>query len=185
MKEKILMVAAGEMNKRGVKFTLDHVAVGAGISKKTIYRYFTSKNVLITEIIEVALADVENQEREILANEERSFAEKLTDLMLLEPKKFGKTNDWVMEDIKRYCNKDWEKIEQFKYERMLVMNQFLEEGIALGIVQNINTKVAARLLLGACRELSQYEFLVENNLDSIQVRQLLTEIFLHGILTKG
>ena len=27
----------------------------------------------------------------------------------------------------------------------------------------MNTKVAARLLLGACRELSQYDFLLENS----------------------
>ncbi len=184
MREKILMVAATQMNKRGIKFTVDHVAVGAGISKKTIYRHFASKNVLITQVIEMALVDIEKQEREILANQSRSFAEKITDLMLLEPKEFGKTEDWVLEDIKRHCNKDWERIEQFKYERMLVLKELLDEGISLGIVEKVNTQVAARVLLGAARELSQYEFLRENNLDSIQARQLLVEIFLHGILTE-
>lgn len=184
MKEKILMATAQEINNRGIKFTIDHVAAQLGISKKTIYQYFSSKDVLITQVIEMALADVESQERDILANQEGDFAERIKDLMLLAPKKSGKTNDWVMEDIRQYRPQDWKRIEQFKYERMLVMSEFLEKGIAQGIVQKMNTQVAARLLLGACRELSQYTFLIENNLDSIQARQMLTDIFLHGILNE-
>lgn len=182
MKDKILMTAAEEMNQRGIKFTLDHVANRLGISKKTIYQYYSSKDVLITKIIDLALDDVQSQEHAILADEDRDFVQKLQDLMMLAPKKFGKTNDWVMEDIKRSCIIEWKRIEDFKYGRMLAISGLLEEGITLGIVQKINTEVAARLLIGACKELQQYDFLVENNLESIQVRQLLTDIFLYGIL---
>jgi AcrR family transcriptional regulator len=182
MKNKILIAAAQEMNHRGLKFTIDHVATKVGISKKTIYQYYASKDILITEVINMALADVEEQETVILVEKDKDFAERIKKLMLLEPKSFGKTNDWVMEDIKRFRPLDWQKIEQFKYERMLVLSDFLEEGIVQGLVPKMNTKVAARLLLGACREISQYEFLVENNLDFTQARQLLTDIFLYGIL---
>lgn len=184
MEEKILMAAALEMNQRGIKFTLDHVATQVGISKKTIYQYYPSKDVLISKIIDMALEDVLNQETTILEDEKRDFVEKLQDLMMLNPKRFGKPNDWVMEDIKRYCIEEWKRIEEFKYGRMLAISQLLEEGITLGMVRKINTKVAARLLIGACKELQQYEFLVENNMDSMQVRQLLTDIFMRGILTE-
>lgn len=182
MKEKILMAVAQEINNRGIKFTVDQVSNQLGISKKTIYQYYPSKDVLISRVIDMALDDVLNQEQEILADNESDFAERIKDLMLLAPLKFGKINDWVMEDIKRYRRHDWDRIEQFKYERMVQMSQFLQKGIELGLVHAMNTKVAARLLLGACRELSQYDFLVENNMDSIQARKLLTDIFLHGIL---
>jgi hypothetical protein len=63
---------------------------------------------------------------------------------------------------------------------LLVISRFLEEGITLGMIQDMNTKVAAKLLAGACKELQQYEFLVENNLDSMQVRQILTDVFMLG-----
>lgn len=182
MKDRILLAAAYEMNHRGIKFTLDHVAARLGISKKTIYQYYASKDILITGIVGMALEDVRNQAREILADTSRDFAERLKNLILLNPKKFGKPNDWVMEDIKRCRPHDWESIEELKYQQMLVLSDFLEEGIVLGLVPAMNTKVAARLLLGACRELSQYDFLVENNLDFLQARELLTDIFLHGIL---
>jgi len=182
MKEKILLAAAIEMNYRGIKFTIDQVAEKLGISKKTIYQYYPSKDVLITEVVAMALADVEEQASEILADTERDFVERIKDLMLLEPKKFGKTNDWVMEDIKRHRPRDWEKIEKLKYNQTIILSEFLEDGIARGIVAEMNTKVAARLLLGACRELSQYDFLVENKLDFMQARKLLTDIFLNGIL---
>lgn len=184
MKDKILMTAAQEMNNRGIKFTIDQVATKLSISKKTIYQYYPSKERLIAGIVDMALADVKSQASAILADVDGDFTERITDLLLLEPRKFGKTNDWVMEDIKRFRPLDWEKIEAFKYEQMLVISRFLEEGITLGIVSDINTKVAARLLRGACYELSQYDFLVDNNLDFTQARQVLTDIFLHGILKR-
>lgn len=182
MKDKILLAAAYEMNHRGIKFTIDHVATRLGISKKTIYQYYVSKDVLITGVVNMALDDVRSQANAILADTGRDFAERLKDLILLNPQKFGKPNDWVMEDIKRCRPHDWERIEALKYDQMLVLSDFLEEGIVLGLVPAMNTKVAARLLLGACRELSQYDFLRENKLDFMQARQLLTDIFLHGIL---
>jgi len=184
MKEKILQATAHEFNNRGVKFTIEHVAAHLGISKKTIYQYFSSKDVLITEVIEMVLADVELEEQEILNDKDRDFADRIKDLMLLSPKRIVKVNDWIMEDIKRYRPSNWNRIEQFRYERMLVLSEFLESGILLGIVPALNTKVAARLLLGACTELSKYDFLVENNLDSIQAREVLADIFLHGILKR-
>lgn len=182
MKDKILLAAAYEMNHRGIKFTIDHVATRLSISKKTIYQYYVSKDVLITGVVMMALDDVRSQAKEILADTSRNFADRLKDLILLNPKKFGKPNDWVMEDIKRCRPHDWESIEALKYEQMLVLSDFLEEGIVLGLVPAMNTKVAARLLLGACRELSQYDFLVANQLDFLEARELLTDIFLHGIL---
>lgn len=182
MEEKILMATVQEVNTRGMKFTIDHIAARLGISKKTIYQYFSSKDVLITKATEAILVDIESQERDILADTKGDFAERIKDLMLLAPKKFGNPHDWVMEDIKKYRSGDWELIEQFKYERMLVLSEFLEEGIALGIVKKMNTKVVAKFLLGACRELSQDNFLVENNLNLIQARELLTDVFLHGFL---
>lgn len=185
MKEKILMAVAQEIKNRGIKFTIDNVAVRLGISKKTIYQYFSSKDEIITQVIELALVDVEGQEQEILAGKETDFVEKIGALILLTPKIFGPIDDWIMADIERYRSQDWERIEKFKYERMLVLSQLLEEGIDLGIVRTMNAKVAARLLLGACRELSQYKFLEENNLNSIEARRLLTEVFLYGILAKS
>lgn len=184
MKDKILMAAGQEMNNRGIKFTIDQVAGKLGISKKTIYQYYQSKDILIAGIVDMALSDVQSQADDILADVDGDFIERITDLLLLEPRKFGKTNDWVMEDIKRFHPVEWERIEAFKYEQMLVISRFLEEGIALGIVSDINTKVAARLLRGACQELSQYDFLVENQLDFTQTRQLLADIFLYGILKR-
>lgn len=184
MKEQILMATAQEINHRGIKFTVDNVAIRLGISKKTIYQYFSSKDELITQVVEMALVDVENQEQDILADKESNFEERITGLLLLTPKIFGPIEDWVMEDIERYRLQDWKRIEQFKLERMVALSQLLEEGIALGSVKKMNTKVGARILLGACRELSLYKFLAENNLTSVEARGLLTDIFLHGILNK-
>ncbi|XEQ95118.1 hypothetical protein SCACP_40210 [Sporomusa carbonis] len=169
------------MNERGIKFTIDSVAARLGISKKTIYQYYPSKDELITSIIDAALADVETQRNRILTGE-GDFVSKLTAIVTLEPRLFGKINYWIMDDIKRWRLSEWERIMSFRRERTHYIAQILEEGIASGHVRPINTRVAARMLLSTVGDFLEYNFLAENNLTFTDALKELNDIFQYGVL---
>ncbi|BBB90691.1 MAG TPA: TetR/AcrR family transcriptional regulator [Methylomusa anaerophila] len=183
MKERILKTAAEEMNERGVKFTVDAVAARLGISKKTLYQYFESKDHLIASIVDAAIVDMANQKAEIM-NSNKDFVSKLAAIVTVEPKIFGKVHDWVLEDIKRHRPEDWERITCFRRERTQAMAKILEEGIAGGHIRRINTAVAAQMLCSAVGEFLEYGFLAENNISFTDALQALTDIFLYGVLTE-
>ncbi|EAX48808.1 transcriptional regulator, TetR family [Thermosinus carboxydivorans Nor1] len=184
MKERILAAAAQEMNERGVKFTVDAVAARLGISKKTLYQYYPSKDALIAAIIDAALADMVAQKEQILASAE-PFPRLLAAVLTVRPKLFGKINDWVMEDIKKFRPQEWQKIERYRREHTAVVMNLLEAGKREGFIRPIHSRVAAQMLLGAVGELLDYRFLAENNLSLSEALDAVTDVFLNGVLTKA
>ncbi len=176
-----MFAAAQEMNTRGVKFTIDDVAARIGISKKTIYQYYASKDVLITSIVDAALNDVQTQNRDTMEGQ-GDFVSKLTAIITSEPNLFGKINYWVLDDLKRYRPEEWERITSFRRGRNKDIARILEEGIASGHIRPINTSVAAQMLLSACADFLDYRFLDENNLTFGDALKALNDIFQFGVL---
>lgn len=184
MKQRILMAAAQEMNERGVKFTVDAVAARLGISKKTFYEHYRSKDELIATLITVALEDEEAQEAEILAGD-MDFNDKLTAYLNVTPQIFGKINEWVIEDIRRLRPDDWNRIERYHREKETTIRRILDEGIASGHLRPVNTYFAAHFLMATCKELLDYQFLQECNLTLVDAVSISTDIFLKGIIKQS
>ena len=64
MKDKILDMAANKIQIHGLKkFTIDEIARDLKISKKTIYKYFSSKDEIVEEFFKtIVKSDKENME---------------------------------------------------------------------------------------------------------------------------
>ena len=184
MKQRIIMAAAQEMNTRGVKFTVDAVAERLGISKKTLYQFFASKDELIRELVDVAMDDMTSQEETVLTGS-LNFPEKLRALLTIEPKVYGKINEWVIDDLQRYRPEDWQRIDQYRRHRIDHVQDFIEQGIAGGNLRPVNAAVAAQMLFGACGELIKYPFLSDNNLTLSDALKALTDIFMFGVLSSS
>lgn len=69
MKEKIIESTIKLMDSRGTRFTVDDIASELKISKKTIYKNFSSKENLASAVFSKIIADVErNQEKIFQSN---------------------------------------------------------------------------------------------------------------------
>lgn len=76
MKNKIIATATETFVKLGVRsVTMDDIAQQMGISKKTIYKYFTKKEALITETAQVAHAEIRQVIAEVLGRNLNPIAE--------------------------------------------------------------------------------------------------------------
>lgn len=84
MRDKIIESALELVEKYGIKFTLDDVAVMLKISKKTIYKYFKNKEDLINAIIDFVFADIHKQHQHIL-KKDISDVEKLKMIVTVYP----------------------------------------------------------------------------------------------------
>lgn len=181
MKTRILEAAALELNERGVKFTVDRVAARLGISKKTVYQHYTSKDELISCIVTAVLTDMAEQEQAILSSN-HDFAQKLIQILNVKALRFGQINDWVLEDVKRYRPQDWLLVEQFRRNHSSLVMKLLEDGAASGTIRPVQAAVASRMLLGAVGQLFDYRFLSEHNVTFQDALEVVTDIFLRGVL---
>jgi len=183
MKSRILEAAAQEMNERGIKFTIDSVALRLGMSKKTIYQHFNTKDELISAIVDAVIQDLEDQETAVLQSES-DFTVKLFSFLHIEPQRFGKINDWVMEDVKRCRPNDWVRVERFRQNHSRITARLLEDGVKSGHIRPVHAAVASKMLLGAVGQLMDYKFLAGNNITFHDALQVVADIFLHGVLSK-
>lgn len=110
MKERIIESSAKYINLYGVKrFTVDDIAKDLGISKRTIYKYFDSKDELVSEFISTSIKDNINNTLEVV-NKEDTIIDKLN-AALLSHHKYEMPLD-ILEGIQKYYPKDWQKIEE-------------------------------------------------------------------------
>ena len=65
MREKIIDMAIEEFTKNGLKFTMNDVAKALGISKKTIYTVFESKQEVLVAIADRYAGDFTEMREEI------------------------------------------------------------------------------------------------------------------------
>ena len=88
MREKIIDTAIAEFTKNGLKFTMNDVAKSMGISKKTIYTVFESKQAVLMGIADRYSADFLQMQEEIEADEELDVVEKVERLLGALPTKY-------------------------------------------------------------------------------------------------
>ena len=68
MKETIIQEAINLYRIKGLSFTMNDIAQNLHIAKKTIYRYFDSKESLLQGIVEYGFALIQENKKQILSS---------------------------------------------------------------------------------------------------------------------
>ena len=77
IKKEIINEATLLFNIKGIAFNMDEIATNLKISKKTIYKYFNSKNELIVELVEAYFNNLNKAEDEIFNSTNLNTFEKI------------------------------------------------------------------------------------------------------------
>ena len=109
MREKIIDTAIEEFTRNGLKFTMNDVAKALGISKKTIYTVFESKQDVLMAIADRYARDFTDMRQEIEADTELDTMEKLERLDDME---VMDTRITALEAMVKKLNRDVEKLKK-------------------------------------------------------------------------
>ncbi|WP_372999836.1 TetR/AcrR family transcriptional regulator [Lutispora sp.] len=181
MKDRIIESASKYINQYGVKrFTVDDIAKDLGISKKTIYKYFDSKNHLVSEFIRTSIEDNNNKTLEAVDKEDTLIGK--INAALLSHHKYQMPLD-ILEDIEKYYPEDWERIQEQLNFKLNLMRDLVSEGIGSGkLKEDINIDVLILIMERSFRAILEYDFLVKSNLNINNAVKEIQKIILFGIL---
>ena len=123
MHKEIILKAIESYKSKGLAFTLDEIAKDLHISKKTIYKYFSSKEELLNGIVEYGFNSIWENKKAIL-DEDIPYLDKLKKLLIALPLDFESIdfNDLeplkvqypsVFENIFRHLKSNWEPVFDF------------------------------------------------------------------------
>jgi AcrR family transcriptional regulator len=127
-KERIVQSATDKFLNLGIsKVTLDEIASELRMSKKTVYKFFPSKDELLRAIVHMMMARMERQISAIVSSD-KPFPEKMTELMSFAGKFVGRLSNQFIADMQRFAPALWKEVERFRREKIFskLENMFVQ-----------------------------------------------------------
>lgn len=132
LRERIIETAVEAFTIHGIKsITMDDIANSLGISKRTLYEFFSDKETLLEECILRGQKEADEFVKEVLATAE-NVLEVLLKCYLRSIEKFHATNKKFFEDIKKYP-KAYELLRSRSDQDSEETIQFFKDGVKQGI----------------------------------------------------
>ncbi|MFA5059408.1 MAG: TetR/AcrR family transcriptional regulator [Candidatus Omnitrophota bacterium] len=182
---KILDAAQNRMVKFGYrKVTMDEIAGDLGMSKNTIYKYFTGKE----EIAKSLVNRLEQKINESLGKIEKTEKDPLkifTESILLLRKQLGPWFEYFFKEIPSELPSLWEEFLRYRNEKILGIQSLVEKGIKKGIFRKINAPIAVQAYLGTVKAIVNHKFLEQEKISFDQALDAVLDIWANGILKKG
>lgn len=183
MKDTILAAAIEEVTLRGLRFTMQDLATRLRVSKRSIYENFSSKEDLISYMVDNILADMSKQEQDIL-DTKASCTSRLRQLLTVHPYEAEMFNKNIYEDLRRIFPKQWQKVEAARQLRLERIERLLEAGIAAQEFKPVNVGLVREIIKCSFDSFTSYHFLEQNKLTYKEAMESLLQIMLEGISVK-
>ena len=115
---KILDAAADRFMGAGLyKVTMDEIASDLRMSKKTVYKFFPSKEVLLKAIVHTMMKRIEGELQSVISSD-KPLEEKLTSILTIVGMILRKMSRPFLTDIQRFAPGLWKEIDAFRRERV-------------------------------------------------------------------
>ena len=100
------------------RVTTDELAAELGISKKTLYKHFPSKEELLRSVIHREMDGIAVRLEQLGSDPQQDFPETLKSLMNLAAAQLAKVSGPFMRDLHRYAPELWREIDRFRQEML-------------------------------------------------------------------
>ncbi|MGE5544981.1 MAG: TetR/AcrR family transcriptional regulator [Bacillota bacterium] len=165
IRERIIRACRELSVSRGFSgVTIDELAAQAGVSKRTVYRYFASKDEIIEAAIDDFMATMEKQLRAIVSTEMKP-AEMLSALLtrLTEEGRFLLGVPALADLQQRYPHL-WRKIDEFRLSRFQYMLDVIRQRSNSQLIQETDPRITAAIIIAVIQAVVNPEFILRNGL---------------------
>jgi AcrR family transcriptional regulator len=148
--ERILREAGRQLFARGYNaLTMDALAHELGMSKKTVYTYFDSKDEIIAAVIDDAGRSIRHAVSAALDDPDLSFMSKLRQVVMIVGTHWERVTPTMLREFKRFAPVLYRQLEELKQHNIpLVIGRLLRQGKAKGKVRDdVDPEFAAQFWL--------------------------------------
>lgn len=171
------------MNKGFHKTTMDEIAADLRISKKTIYKYFPTKEILLNLIIHGIVLGVRKEYKRILQRD-TSSVEKMLEFSNYFISMASRVNIKAILDIKRLGPQFWSLIEKLRAREIQTnFGKLIAQGQKEGYIIPFPKELILAVFVSAIQAVINPDFMVNNSFSMKQAGQMTLEMIFNGILT--
>ena len=165
--------------------TMDDLARELGMSKKTLYLHYESKEAIIKAIIDGFAAEVQAMASGLFADRRLSFTQKLHRFTEGMTRRFMSISPQLLRDLQRFAPHLYRHLEDLRQRNIpLIFGQLLQQGQAAGMVRaEIDPAFAVEFWRPAIQSLMHPDTLERLQLRPDQVFTQAITLFFGGLLT--
>lgn len=166
---------------------MDELAAGAGISKRTLYRYFRSKDEMIMASLEKLMAETGSLIEEFVSSHHGPDEIVSYLLRLLHHIIQNYFHPPVLSDLQKHYPHYWKKIDRFRrrnVENVIKSKLFLDEKNR-ALVRDLDPRIVTAAITASIQAVANPDFIITNGLSAETIFAQLMELFLHGLLKRN
>lgn len=165
------------------KTTMDEIAVSLRMSKKTIYKYYATKEDLVKEMINGFLKFHKNNISKIV-NDDLNAVTKLHDVFNYIGKMISRISEKFIKDIQIHMPDLWKDIDTFRTKMMTInIEQIIEQGKNEGVFIDKTSTIITGVFTYSVRGIINSEFIMNNKFSIQLALEETIEIIMNGIMT--
>ena len=182
LQEQILEETLKIFNKKGLKFTMDDIARNLGISKKTIYTVFRTKEQLFLTMVDYIFDGIKISEQQVMDNEKLTVVEKIRKIFKVMPETYSEIDFRQLYQLKGKYPKIYKKVEkrlETGWENTIAL---LEQGMKQGVIRKIHIPIVKMMLESTLEQFFQRDILVKNQISYQEALDEVVDILMEGIV---
>ncbi len=184
-KEKIISFASQKFLLGGFyKTTIDEIAAEMHVSKKTIYRNFSSKEELVKAVAKCFLNENARRIEEVI-NVKCNAVEKLVRIFEVVGGIVSRVNDRMLSDIHHYSPERWKEIDDYRTKKMTsFLTNIITQGQKEGYFLKDRPEILITVFIASVRAVVNPDFIINNRFTMLEALKGAIKILMNGILTE-
>jgi len=183
-KEKILEFAYSRFVAEGFfKTTMDELANELSVSKKTIYKYFPSKEKLVEEIAESIISQTKCDMEDVI-DAKTDVVSKFVNILNVYNSKIIRCSEKWYKDLQVHTPHVWKRIEKIRSEKIYEsLNKLIKQGKREGLISGYPPEIVITSFIATVRSVMNPDFVSQNKFTMKEAFEYSFEMLLNGILT--
>jgi AcrR family transcriptional regulator len=181
VKERIAQVAIQEIRQRGLKFSIREVAGRLGISTKTLYQYFASKEQIVEHIVLQSIEEMKEEERRVLGDPSLRIPAKLRQVLTNLPRGFAFRDIGILKELEQRYPKQWAAIDDYLQNGWDNFRVLVREGIETGDIRPFDIELFIDVYVGGLYRLMDRRAREGRDLSLETALARMVELLLAGI----
>lgn len=185
IKERIVLAYYRLLPNRGFsRVTMDELASEAGLSKRTIYRYFSSKEEIIEAVIDSFLKMMGEKADKVLESEKQPEEIFKSIINTLVKKGHFMVNKTVLGDLQQHYPEYWDRIDSFRVKKVKKVIDTIYKQEENYVKTHIDPQIIVAVFTASIQAVLNPEFLISQGMSIEEAAHQLSQMLQYGIFGK-
>lgn len=180
LREQILTEGIEQFRSSGLKFTMQEIAGSLHISKKTMYKYFTSKEELLLALLDEGYRKIHSEKKKVIESD-LPLEERIARVMIAMPEQYSMLEFSQLDGLREKYPAVAEALQQHLLNDWEPTIALLNEGIDAGVIRDINISVLKVMVTSSIQAFTSTHELADQGITYQEALQIMMDIIMRGI----